>query len=385
MGKDLSTLPSRMLIAILAIAALACNWGDYGKDEDEDEVIHSESPSVEISLGHVDYLSASDELYAGEPITFVINAYNNSSYNVLEDLHLAFRLYSPDGAEWGTVVCNDFSTDVSDAMTVSCTPLTMPDVDGEVIVFGGHADEGAGLPTNFSAPLLSFTIGPIDESFVGKTICLTRYDTPEWEWTAFEEGYSSGSGEPEWPDEQCFVIGPPRPHPQIWIDNLDDYAEGIVAGQIVALSIGVENSSGHQLKSLSLGFRIYPKGEESGVTWTSTSGAFTDHIAAEFEYLTTMPHEDPGTVEGLNGYGADTIGFVPWGMLNDHDGLEPDWSNIAWTIYFGPIGEEFIDEKICIDSSWFRPSHKWFWEYEDGSEIKPTWYVEPIEFKIIAP
>jgi hypothetical protein len=375
-------------ILVPAIMAGSCCKDDNG--------FKTTDPEVFISISQTDGLLDETTVFSEEEISFHIRALDDVYEEEIAELILAFKIYSPDAAQWNTS-SGEATSAITDWLTAD---VSYHDVTGEgVDVIGYHAyrdDRNLTLisePTAFSDDVLIITVGPIDASYEGQQICIDQDDFPpdvSWYWATAPGSAEaiSESGEPVWTEELCLTIGPPRPPHQVSINNLDEIREagGIKAGETFTFDIRLFNDTEKMFESMSIGFQIYPK-DNSHVTWTMTEGAAYPALEAIFDEVNYKPLEAPGTEFGLNGYGADTIGFVPWGT-DDHTGLVPGYDEVSYWIRIGPIDEDFIGEEICIDSSWFRPTNPWLWD-ADGTDaalnIAPSWYEEPQCFEIISP
>ncbi|MCK4460354.1 MAG: BACON domain-containing protein, partial [candidate division Zixibacteria bacterium] len=168
-----------------------------------------------LSLDHTDGLIDADHLDTGVPVTFYIRITNDEDNN-FKGITNGFRVYSPDGATWTATVPSlltsiDWGTNF---MFFFITPTNVDGIGADTVGYGGVAmgvPPSIGLPAFFDDTTYSITIGPVDQSDAGKTICLdsTFYPTSGvWKW---DGGVGIGIRYPAWDGPHCFTIGPPPP------------------------------------------------------------------------------------------------------------------------------------------------------------------------------
>jgi len=163
-----------------------------------------------VSLDHVDGLNAGNRLDLDVPITYHIRITGDDTAHA--GITNGFRVYSPDGAVWDTLVgdtvgirkaqfdggffINYFSADGSGADTVG---------------FGGFRFFSTGLPAGFDQIAYTIDVGPLTAADQGKTLCLDSTFYPPsgvWKW-AGPDIY------PGWDGPHCFGIGEAGPPPMI--------------------------------------------------------------------------------------------------------------------------------------------------------------------------
>ncbi len=164
-----------------------------------------------ISLDHLDGLNGDNRLEIGVPITYYIRlTAGGESYAGITN---GFRVYSPDGAAWDTTVgawTGTLGPDQFDGgMFIKKFSITGSDAD--TVGFGAFRFSGTGMPGDFDDVALTLDIGPIDEAYDGKTICLDSAFYPPagvWKW-AGPDVY------PSWDGPHCYGIGEAGPPPMI--------------------------------------------------------------------------------------------------------------------------------------------------------------------------
>jgi len=159
--------------------------------------------SQSVSLESVEGSTGRIGLNTDELITFNIKIYTDS-INV-QGLTNGFRIYSPDGANWTTTVIDTLYP--MQSLLDLFFGLNMHSVtgsDADTVSFGGVRLFKPGIPPYFNEVVYSITIGPINSSEVGKSICLdSSYYPPHREWI-----WSDGliSIYPSWDGPHCFIV-----------------------------------------------------------------------------------------------------------------------------------------------------------------------------------
>jgi len=147
----------------------------------------------------------------GDSVTFYLRVINNTG-NAILDISNGFRVYSPDGAQWG-------STFFDTTGTLDTAQFNLGIFTNEYNVNGSGADTVGvlgsgfmppGMPDGFDDVAFTITIGPIDPAYVGKTICLdTCFYGPAGSWKWQVDGLSHFS--PDWASSVCYTIQEPLP------------------------------------------------------------------------------------------------------------------------------------------------------------------------------
>jgi len=156
------------------------------------------------SLEYVDGITPSGELPTGQEITFYIRIFNNTPGYYI-GMNNGFRIYSPDGAQWGNMSADTLNLGWGD-MFESIFQIGYWDVEGvdaDTVGFTAFSFTGDGLPPYFDEVSYTITIGPLDESYAGKTICLDSsfYAVGgHWMWSSGVPYY------PDWDGPHCFTI-----------------------------------------------------------------------------------------------------------------------------------------------------------------------------------
>ncbi len=147
------------------------------------------------------------EIYAESPISFQIRVNNNTGQDV-RGITNGFRVYSPDGAEWTTTI-GDTIGSIGYAMfdlVYAINHFSATGSGADSVLFGGASLSSSGMPAGFSEVAYSISIGPINSSYVGQTICLDSSFTPPagaWRWDSNTSQYT-----PAWDGPHCFTIIP---------------------------------------------------------------------------------------------------------------------------------------------------------------------------------
>ena len=164
-----------------------------------------------LSLDHVDGLNATDGLQMGVPVVFYIRVTGDASNH--DGITNGFRVYSPSGSQWGTTVPDTTGTlgkaQFDGGFIVSTFSATGSDAD--TVGFSGFRFFQAGIPAGFDDIAYTITIGPIDASYEGGTICLdSSFYLPSgvWKW-AGPEAF------PDWDGPHCYPIGEASTQPEI--------------------------------------------------------------------------------------------------------------------------------------------------------------------------
>lgn len=159
-----------------------------------------------VSLDHVDGLTPEGDLEIGVPITFHIRlTADDQSYAGIDN---GFRVYSLSGVLWDTTIGDTTGTLGREQFDGLFTIMSRS-TDGlgaDSLVFGGFKIYSTGMPAGFDDIAYTIQIGPISESFIGRTVCLdSSYIPPagsRWKW-AVQQGESV---HPSWDGPHCFDI-----------------------------------------------------------------------------------------------------------------------------------------------------------------------------------
>lgn len=165
-----------------------------------------------ISLDRVDGEIAPGVITTGDSVTFYLRVINNTG-NAIRDISNGFRVYSTDGAQWG-------STFFDTTGTLDTSQFNLGIFTNEYNVNGSGADTvgtlagtwepTGGMPDGFDDVAFTITIGPISSAYVGKTICLDScFYGPAGSWKWQVDGLSHYA--PDWGGPYCFTIEEPPP------------------------------------------------------------------------------------------------------------------------------------------------------------------------------
>lgn len=144
------------------------------------------------------------ELYAGNTHTVWLRVTNDSSFNVV-DIANWFRIFSPDGANFGPVTITTIGSFSSTTFDGSYTTqvLNGDGLGADTIQVTGSADSGVGLAASLNEIEWEITFVSRLED-IGKTICidyLPLADSSGWTWQS-----ASDTLIPGWSTIQCFTI-----------------------------------------------------------------------------------------------------------------------------------------------------------------------------------
>ncbi|HOP06746.1 MAG TPA: thrombospondin type 3 repeat-containing protein [candidate division Zixibacteria bacterium] len=162
-----------------------------------------------ISLDHVDGLYAVDTVFVDSILTFYIRmSAGESNYLGITN---GFRVYSNDGAQWNATAADTTGT-LGGAQFDLAWVISFFSCDGQeadtIGIGGAVMSNPVGMPSGFDDITHTIRIGPIDDSYHGKTICLDScyYRTGGfWKWSI-----SSGNDvSPAWDGPHCFDIMDP--------------------------------------------------------------------------------------------------------------------------------------------------------------------------------
>ncbi len=165
-----------------------------------------------ISLDHMDSKISPGVITAGDSITYTFYLrYTNNTGNAILDISNGFRIYSPNGAQWGTTLA-----DTTGALNLThfnlgvwAQPFNADGSGADTVGILGSAIS-PGMPDGFDDVAFTITIGPISPAHVGKTICLDSCfygSAGSWKWQV--DGLSHFA--PDWGGQYCFIIEEPPP------------------------------------------------------------------------------------------------------------------------------------------------------------------------------
>jgi len=163
--------------------------------------------SESILLAHVDGMEQYGVLPTGRPITFYLWV-NNILGDQVRAILNGFRVYSPDGATWGTTSADtlEFGWDYMFGDVFLIDQRSTDGSGADTCRFlGFSSDTYGGLPAGFQEIGFSITIGPIPAESDGKTICLDSSwfgAGSFWSWSD-ADGYLIY---PEWDGPHCFTV-----------------------------------------------------------------------------------------------------------------------------------------------------------------------------------
>lgn len=142
-------------------------------------------------------------LCTGSNIIYKLRLTNNSGHSIT-GLTLGFRIYSPDGAEWG-IVHAQWARDPALWFDLF-NGVNMFGADGvgaDTVAFYGSRMSGPGIPAGFDSVLFIIAAGPISNSQANRTLCLDSSWFPpggSWLW--------SPTYVPSWDGPHCYRLMP---------------------------------------------------------------------------------------------------------------------------------------------------------------------------------
>ena len=164
-----------------------------------------------ISLDSVDGEISPGVITTGSSITFYLRVTNNTG-NSFRDISNGFRVYSTDGAQWGTTSFDTTGTlDTSHFnLGIFTKEYNVNGLGADTVGVLGSGLMPPGMPDGFDDIAFTITIGPISSAYVGKTICLdTCFYGPAGSWKWQVDGLSHFS--PDWASSVCYTIQEPLP------------------------------------------------------------------------------------------------------------------------------------------------------------------------------
>ncbi|MDH3890018.1 MAG: PKD domain-containing protein [candidate division Zixibacteria bacterium] len=155
-----------------------------------------------ICLDHVDGLNPDGTLPAGGSATFHLRVKGDADTH--GGVANGFRVFSPDGACWGTTV-GDTTGTLGKAQFDGgffINPFSITGCDADTLGFAGFRFFSTGLTPFFDDIAYTIDIGPIDAGANGKNICLDSAFYPPsgvWKWAGPDVF-------PNWDGPHCFTI-----------------------------------------------------------------------------------------------------------------------------------------------------------------------------------
>lgn len=163
-----------------------------------------------VSLDQVDGLQGVDTIVSGQEI--VLHLRIKTDDTIYTGMNNGFRVYSPDSAQWTTVIgaWSEFVT--ADMFPMQfVTPRSVTGTGADSIGFAGFVwGANQGIPSGFDSVAMRITIGPIDAGFEGKTVCIDSAFYPpgnHWKWVPFRGALTNVY--PSWDGPHCFTVAAP--------------------------------------------------------------------------------------------------------------------------------------------------------------------------------
>ncbi len=187
-----------------------------------------------VTLDHVDGQCGIDSIAAGETITFHFRISTDDT--TYQGMSHGFHISTPDSAEWGSVTGvwdSSVFLPMFGKLEVVTSSTTGDGVDS-VSVFGTIWSDGTtGTTPNLDEVAWTISIGPIDASHIGKTICLdSGFVNPIAYWLWIPEAQVDAV-HPTWDGPHCFTIVGPQSCCEIRGDV--DHSGGINIADLIYL------------------------------------------------------------------------------------------------------------------------------------------------------
>ncbi|MFH2048016.1 MAG: dockerin type I repeat-containing protein [bacterium] len=155
----------------------------------------------------------------------------------------------------------------------------------------------------------------------------------------------------------------------VWVSSLNGSWDGgtrVRTGRPVTWTINI-NTPPEGIMGSTNGFKIYI-GEYSPPHYIMNPGPgftpITYSTVADFSNYAVYAESQ----FGVDGYGADTIGFGGVSFNNPvYLDNQPTWSITTM------VDTTAIGNYLCIDSSWFPPGGTWTWGLYGGGTVTPSW------------
>ncbi|MFQ5500310.1 MAG: hypothetical protein ACE5FH_11635 [Candidatus Zixiibacteriota bacterium] len=199
LGSAWRLLLSASSIICLGIACAGCSDEDTATNG-----IGNNTPGEHLTIDHIEGLHAPDSVLTGLPIIFHIRLTNNTGSSIV-GLTNGFRVFSLDGASWaGTIGTNSIDVALFDGGAF-VNPFSLTGSGADTVGFGGFKLMQDGIPDGYSGLAFSIEIGPISNSYHGRTVCIdSAYYPPagSWLWSLDP----SEKFTPDWDGRTCFRI-----------------------------------------------------------------------------------------------------------------------------------------------------------------------------------
>ncbi len=161
-----------------------------------------------ITIDHIDGLYAPpDSITAGQIVTFYMRFTNNSGSPITGATN-GFKIWSPDGAQWDTVVCDTTGALNKEQFDggIFINSFSVTGSGEDTVAFGGFSLQ-SNIPDGFDEVAFIIQVGPIDRSYHGKQICIDSSFYPPggaWLWS-----YQGSRIIPTWDGPKCYRIVEP--------------------------------------------------------------------------------------------------------------------------------------------------------------------------------
>jgi len=181
-----------------------------GQEDSDGDGVGDTCAYWSVTLDKVTPLIDSGLIPSGEIITFDIRVTNNWD-DYWPSWSFGFRVWSPDGAEWEQITGYDLDVTL-DIQVEFMNYFGEPFGQGaDTVSFVGSTGSGGpyGISPYLDTVAFQIEIGPIDNQFIGKTICLDSSWFPPggtWRWMSSSGGADPSEVYPTWDGPHCFTI-----------------------------------------------------------------------------------------------------------------------------------------------------------------------------------
>ncbi len=165
-----------------------------------------EAAPAAIKIISIDGLDGESAIVTGQPVIFRFGIANNTGKAIAGFSH-GFKVYSPDGAKWGTTGADTTGALGKEIMDggVFFNGFSLSGSGADTIGVGAFRIMKDGIPSGWSNEAFAMQIGPLTEQQLGKTICIdSTFFPPGGAWLWSMEG--QGQVRPKWDGPYCFTI-----------------------------------------------------------------------------------------------------------------------------------------------------------------------------------
>jgi len=247
-----------------------------------------------ISIDQIDGLSGPGAVQMGVPITFHIRiAAEGSNYAGITN---GWRIFSPTGAQWDTTIITNTDAvpgngdDVGFDLTYITKRINVDGMGSDTVgIVGAVMMNPVGMPADFDSVTHLITIGPIDPTYEGGTICIDScfyFPSGVWKW-AGSVGYDDAT--PNWifdgAPPYCFAIGELIIDPPVIDCPTEPFALDLCSPQETCLALPITGAN-----------TVEVTGDIPGASWADDAVCFTPPATDGSYNLHIEATNDGGTV-----------------------------------------------------------------------------------------